>query len=227
MGRRAEGTPISRSPTSPCSTSRGRPATPSPPPTTPASHHRRPRPARARHHRGTVRRVGRVARPVLLQQRPLLPARDRPVRAEPSVPQLHHRRCDGGAGHGGQRLCGLRGRYEYLITLDADDGSGNHVITFYRRADGEGDWTQMGQDTLAGTVSLRARTSPLQVGGAAICPGRARARSSGRRSTAASAGCSSLSSVATSATSTRATSTRPARSGPSIGRPTRGRNADG
>lgn len=54
--------------------------------------------------------------------------------------------------------------YEYRATLDADNGAGGHVVTFYRRPAGAGAWTTLKQLTGAGTLSVFSGSSTVQVG---------------------------------------------------------------
>lgn len=57
--------------------------------------------------------------------------------------------------------------YRYCIraTLDVDNGSGGHMITFYTAPAMSGPWTQVGSPVVgAGTTSVFSSTSPLVVG---------------------------------------------------------------
>lgn len=50
-------------------------------------------------------------------------------------------------------------------TLDVNDGSSQHVVTFYTASSLDGPWTQLGSAvTTAGTTSIFAGTAPLEVG---------------------------------------------------------------
>lgn len=56
------------------------------------------------------------------------------------------------------------GRLAVRATLDVNDGSGNHVVTFYTSDSINGTWTQLDQVTVAGTTSIFDSTAPLQIG---------------------------------------------------------------
>lgn len=57
------------------------------------------------------------------------------------------------------------GRVAVRATLDVNDGSGNHVVTFYTAPSIDGAWTQLGDPvTTAGTTSIFDSTSSLFVG---------------------------------------------------------------
>jgi len=49
------------------------------------------------------------------------------------------------------------------VELDADDGAGQNVATYYTSTDGE-TWTLQGSATVAGTTSIHNNDSPIQIG---------------------------------------------------------------
>ena len=51
----------------------------------------------------------------------------------------------------------------FRVTLDVDDGAGNHVITFYRSSDGV-TWTAISADTSAGVTSIITSTAAVRIG---------------------------------------------------------------
>lgn len=51
-----------------------------------------------------------------------------------------------------------------MVTLDVDDGSGNHVVTFWRAATDDLQWTQIEALTLSGTTSIHSGTADLEIG---------------------------------------------------------------
>lgn len=56
------------------------------------------------------------------------------------------------------------GRLAVRATMDVNDGSGNHVVTFYTSDSISGTWTQLGSPTtIAGTTSIINTTSPSYV----------------------------------------------------------------
>lgn len=60
------------------------------------------------------------------------------------------------------------GRLALRATLDVNDGSGNHVVTFYTAPTISGSWTQLGDPvTTSGTTSIFDGTGEIEVGDAA------------------------------------------------------------
>lgn len=55
-------------------------------------------------------------------------------------------------------------RMAIRVTLDVDNGSGSHTITFYTAATIAGPWTTLSTQTVAGTTSIFASTAPLDIG---------------------------------------------------------------
>lgn len=56
-------------------------------------------------------------------------------------------------------------RRTFRVTLDVDDGSGNHVVNFYTGDDIHGPWTQLGATvTTAGTTSIFSSTAITEMG---------------------------------------------------------------
>lgn len=61
---------------------------------------------------------------------------------------------------------GADGRLAVRATLDVDNGSGGHSVSFYTAPTIEGPWTQLGTSvTAVGTTSIFAGTAPLEVSG--------------------------------------------------------------
>lgn len=57
------------------------------------------------------------------------------------------------------------GRLAVRVTLDVDNGSSQHVITFYTSTSISGTWTQLGDATTgSGTTTIRAGTAALRIG---------------------------------------------------------------
>lgn len=57
------------------------------------------------------------------------------------------------------------GRLAVRVTMDVDDGSSQHVITFYTSDSISGTWTQLGNATTgSGTTDIRAGTAALRIG---------------------------------------------------------------
>lgn len=63
------------------------------------------------------------------------------------------------------------GRLAVRVTMDVDDGSGNHVVTFYTAPTMDDDWEQLGDPVVtAGTTSIFNSTTPLRIGNATNFP---------------------------------------------------------
>lgn len=50
----------------------------------------------------------------------------------------------------------------YRVTLDVDDGNGNHVVTFYTSSDGE-TWTVFEAITVVGTTDIKSEATTLYI----------------------------------------------------------------
>jgi hypothetical protein len=78
---------------------------------------------------------------------------------------------DGGVGSGWSLvLCDTAipadaGRLVVRVTLDVDDGAGNHVVTFYTGNDINGPWTVLDSQTIAGTTSIHSSSADRTIGG--------------------------------------------------------------
>lgn len=57
------------------------------------------------------------------------------------------------------------GRLAVRVTMDVNDGAGNHVVTFYTSDSISGTWTQLGSAVVtAGVTSIFSSTAPFEVG---------------------------------------------------------------